>query len=234
MPYGGYKRTYRRNYRRTYRRNYKRKRYGKKAYTRYPIITRYGSRGLPRAVFTKITYSERVQLSYTSPTVANYMYRLNNITDPNYTGLGGQPYMRDQLVALYSRYVVTGAKVKLYAATKTADIDSMVTMRATNSTAGAADFELEIERGAWKCVVSNESPKVCKTYYAINKMWGVTRNQVLTDDVFSASTSGGPSRESYLQLAMQSMDASTSSVVDCMIQITYYVKFYERIEQLPS
>jgi hypothetical protein len=38
--------------------------------------------------------------------VSGYQFRINSIYDPDYTGTGHQPYMHDQLAALYAQYRV--------------------------------------------------------------------------------------------------------------------------------
>lgn len=230
-----YKRTYRKkkiNYGRRYNRYNKKP--VRRIYRRYKSSARYGSQGLPKIVYTKLNFCEVYSLSYTNPTVSNYAFRLNSIYDPDYTNIGKQPYMRDQFAALYGRYCVTGAKVKAYITTNTSAIDSIVTMRANTSTSTIADLQLEIERGAYRTVVTNERPGRLNGYYSIAKVWGTSKNKVLTDDLFSAQVGANPNNAVYLQVAFESMDQSTSASIQVQLQVTYYVKFYDRTDQTSS
>lgn len=75
-------------------------------------IVRIPAYGFPDSMRMRIAYGDKQTLtSSTINLTPTYAYRLNSIYDPDYTGLGAQPYWRDQLAAIYNRYRVLGAKI---------------------------------------------------------------------------------------------------------------------------
>lgn len=60
----------------------------------------------PPAVQLRQTYTESFNLTLTSGVYANRVFRMNSTFDPDFTGVGGQPYGRDQIAAIYTRYRV--------------------------------------------------------------------------------------------------------------------------------
>jgi len=70
--------------------------------------------GFPDALITNIQYCETVSLV---PTVGapcpSYGFRLTSLFDPDFSGIGTQPYFFDQLAAVYDRYKVLGAKISV-------------------------------------------------------------------------------------------------------------------------
>lgn len=221
---------------RPYNYGYKPKyKYGKRKsrYSRYPAIAKYGSFGLPKAVYTKLTFVQHQTLSSTTVTPTSYVYRLNSIYDPDYTGSGSQPYMRDQLSALYSYYTVSGCKVCITYSTDTTQ-DSLLTIRQTPNTYTLGDIDLEIERGAMKRIVSSSQPGYVKNYYSISKCFGIPKRKLLSDDIYSAGISATPASTLYLQIGSIATDRATSATVQIQVELTYYVKFWSPIDQSAS
>lgn len=209
--------------------------YGKRKarYSRYPQIAKYGSYGLPKAIFTKLTYSEHVLVNSSTTTPGYYVYRLNSTFDPNQTGTGGQPYMRDTYAALYSYYVVSGAKVKVQASTD-GTYDILLTQRQTPNLYTVGDIDLEIERGAIKRTITNDKPSYISTYYSVSKGLGISKRKLFSDDQYSSGVAANPSIPLYVQFAAIASDRSTTIGIDLQVEITYYVKFYSPIDQSAS
>lgn len=70
--------------------------------------------GLPFKVRMRHCYIHQVGVqSVTGANVQEQVYRLNGMYDPDYTGAGNQPNFFDDLSALYQRYRVRGAMVKI-------------------------------------------------------------------------------------------------------------------------
>lgn len=211
-----------------------RKSYGKrKRYSKYPKITKFGSYGLPKAIFTKLTYSEHIALTSTSGSVGSYFFSLNNTYDPNTTGVGSQPYMRDTYAAMYNKYVVTGCKLKFLISTDNA-YDMLLTTRNVVSTVSLSDIDLEVQRGAQRTLVSSARPVSRSNYYSIAKTYGVSKSRVLNDDVFGAAVSTGPARAAYLGLCYCTQDRTNTATMNVEVEMTFYVKFYEPADQAAS
>lgn len=75
-------------------------------------LTQFRGYGFPDTLRTNLVYSQSISLvpSAVSP-CPSYGFRLTSLYDPDYTGVGGQPYWFDQLMAVYGRFKVLGAKM---------------------------------------------------------------------------------------------------------------------------
>lgn len=222
----------RRRYRPGYRRRYKRPGYRARPVrrmSRYPSKARFGSHGLPKAIFTKLNYSEQISMSSVTVTPGSYFFQLNSIYDPNTSGVGHQPYMRDTYSSLYSDYTVTGALVRL--TVSTGGSPATVTMRPNPGTGTITNIPLEAERGAARLTVTTAKPVSKKMYVSMAQFFGQTRNIILTDDIYSAAMGTSPTEGCYLGLAVLAADEATSITVYIDIKITYYVKFSNFIDQ---
>lgn len=103
-------------YKRLYRRN-------KSAYRRLmsntvvptgPILTfnrASQSRVMPPKYKTKLIYEDDVVITASAVVPTSYAFKANGIYDPNVTGTGHQPYLRDQMALFYKHYFVNKAKI---------------------------------------------------------------------------------------------------------------------------
>jgi hypothetical protein len=66
----------------------------------------------PVVVTKKLRYSTTFQLVCTAGAAATYVFRANDLFDPDYTGTGHQPMGFDQMILFYNHFVVTKAKIK--------------------------------------------------------------------------------------------------------------------------
>ena len=73
-----------------------------------PRFTMY-NRLLAQKLTTKLTYCDTKTITPGS-TMANHVFRLNSIFDPDFTGVGHQPGFHDQWANLYNQYRVTSAE----------------------------------------------------------------------------------------------------------------------------
>lgn len=99
-----------RAYKRTRARRVKgRRRYGRRYRRRGKMpIARVG---LPATMKINHVYAESVYFNPAAP-VDSQIWRVNSLFDPNYSGVGGQPALYDNLNAMYRRYRVVACKIK--------------------------------------------------------------------------------------------------------------------------
>jgi hypothetical protein len=69
--------------------------------------------GFPPTLLTRLRYCDTVSMASTSGSIAKYLFRVNDIFDPDYTGSGHQPLYRDTFAAIYDFYTVKSARVTL-------------------------------------------------------------------------------------------------------------------------
>jgi len=65
----------------------------------------------PNSTLVRLNYSENLTLSTSLGSIGSYVFRTNDLFDPNYTGTGHQPYFRDQMFALYQYGRVLSMKI---------------------------------------------------------------------------------------------------------------------------
>lgn len=88
-------------------------------------------------------YMDR-QFSITYNNIGNvpgiHTFRMNSIYDPDYTGVGVQPYYHDTFVPLYDRYKVNAAKITVYISSSTSHKLNYVAIVPSKTSAGP-DYE---------------------------------------------------------------------------------------------
>lgn len=67
--------------------------------------------GFPQQIKVRMKYVDEFVLSSTAGSTATQTFRMNSIFDPDYTGVGHQPYGHDQWTPLYNKYTVLGSKL---------------------------------------------------------------------------------------------------------------------------
>lgn len=67
----------------------------------------------PTNYVCKLRYSQVLPLTSGVGSWGYQRFQLNNLYDPDYSGVGHQPRGYDEITAIYQRYLVLGAKIKL-------------------------------------------------------------------------------------------------------------------------
>lgn len=67
--------------------------------------------GFPDTLRTTVRYCDVKLLTSTASGVAQHAWRMNSLFDPDFTGIGHQPYFYDQFAGVYSTYAVVKSKL---------------------------------------------------------------------------------------------------------------------------
>lgn len=78
-----------------------------------PSSVSKGLYGFPPTLAAKLKYVETLAFSSALGAVQSNVFRANSLFDPNETGVGHQPMYFDQFAAIYNRYVVRKARMKV-------------------------------------------------------------------------------------------------------------------------
>lgn len=215
-----------------------RNRYRKRIRRRVPFTQlRLGSgTGIPPVLYLKLKFTE---LRVVGPAQVNsIVFRGNDIYSP-YDGAGGnlhQPYLSDQFARLYNRFTVYASKIKL---TSSCDqsLDHRVVLRPTNSNSAVSDWDLSVERPYSKYkVITAEKPATIKHFMKSKTIIGV--NDIDDDDYAGGLSSLGPASSPntkwYWTVATSPMDGTNQVTTNLLFEITYYVKFWQRVNQASS
>lgn len=162
-------------------------------------------------------------------------WSLNDMFDPDFTGVGHQPYLRDQVAFLYGKYKVLGVKIELIASDPTADgvvlgvrintpSDAGVLAGATPSTMGEkSNVQLKYLNNTGSQVV------VWKKYYKMWQIAGVTKLQYDADYTnYSAAVGSSPTLIPSLHIAIAGIDGASTPTARIMQRFTFYCQWTER------
>lgn len=67
--------------------------------------------GFPKKIITILRYYQSDVLTSNLGSIANTVFRMNSLFDPDFTGTGHQPMYYDRYAALYSNYRVLGSRL---------------------------------------------------------------------------------------------------------------------------
>lgn len=186
--------------------------------------------GVPSTALCRLRYHElipKATFTMTTGSAYDYIFRLNSLYDPNYSGVGHQPLLRDQISALYRYLRVYAVKYSILITTDVTDGGPGIigTVRPSFQTA-VGDFDEERERiygKKWYC--SPYQKGSVSGYISMHKVLGVEKKDYMTDDLYQAAVGGTPSREVYLHIQGQPADAASNAKCNVDVMLTYYTQF---------
>lgn len=143
------------------------------------------------------------------PYAAGYRFRLNSLYDPDASGIGGQPYYRDQIAPLYSRYMVTMVDIELDFVDPTASgLWVGYSIRSATTTGdipnGLNLGDILSRRMTFRCKPLNKNGTQSVTFkerVPLHTLVGLTAQQFAANVLDFGSTVGAnPTSELYLEL----------------------------------
>lgn len=184
--------------------------------------------GLPLTKRVKLTYVEKVGLTCTSGVAAKHTFLLNSIFDPDYTGVGHQPYGRDQWATLYGKYMVTSAVVRVkWSNTATNNIPHTCGISLDKNTDFEPNLDYRIERQKGRCISTllANSNAVTHNRCVFGAKSFFTLNDPEDSHQVSAPFSASPTLPAYCNIWIQPYDSvsSTSAPIYGEVQIDFNV-----------
>lgn len=186
-------------------------------------------------MYTKLPYFAVHNLVSAISGTATYIYRGNDIFDPNFTGVGGQPTGMDQLALLYSRFRVRGSRMTVVA-TNNSLVPMVVTLVPTSSSgATTTDVAATLPYAKTVTLVANTggaSTKILSSYISTKKVFGLRRLGDETD--YTSGFAASPAFVWFWRINASSADGSTSHDIVFSVKITYYVELWNRVQLAAS
>lgn len=169
-----------------------------------------------------------------TPTGLNvWQLRLNSIFDPDLTGIGHQPYGRDQLEPLYGRYRVISCAYAINAWSSDGAAVQVAALPANEAHTPAFSSVSEIrENPRARYMVQNGQGadfKTLKGKVYLPSLVGRNKAQYMADDRFQATMGSSPAENAVLNIYGQLFDESlliNPSIV-YSITLTYTVEFFD-------
>lgn len=227
--------------RRPYRSLYTRKRRGARNRLMYrrkrnkpQLSVVRGVSAFPDETMVKLKYTQIYNVS-TGSNIDNVQYRGNGPFDPEVAVGGGQPPMYDTYTSMYYRYDCRGCRIKatLLPTTNTVAASSIVWgIIPTNDSSYSYTLGDIIEQPLSKWKTANAlygagRNQTIVHYMSTQKMKGLRKGQ-LNDDTYHADTSSTPISQWYWDVLVSSADEATVPICNIVVELTYYVRFYNR------
>jgi hypothetical protein len=163
-------------------------------------------------------------------------FKLNDIYDPYYTGVGHQPYYHDQLAAVYGQYLVLSVEFIWTFTNPSADgIGIGVLMngstQGTTTITAMAPYQFTERPNACLKVLNNTGSQVTTVRQKVSlpSLEGVSLNEFVSNDNYRANYGASPNKKFFVRAAAANLAASATASVQYNIELLYHVRSYSRI-----
>ncbi len=176
----------------------------------------------PDKTIVTMRYVEEVPINAAAGLVATHVFRANSVFDPNFSGVGHQPYGHDTLATVYQKTRVLSSKCNVIFNTPSAAAvaPAVVGVKLSSSSVATANPSLIREQPhcAWTSLDSQLSVRVKKNY--VTKRFFSTRG---SKDL-QALVGANPVQEAFFQVWVTAADDSVNiDPVFAQVVITYKV-----------
>lgn len=243
MPYSTKRKSYKRKPKPTYKRKSKstsRSRKSTSVYRRPKPTIQTGVLPFGLSYYAKFPFNQLSTLTSTADGLTvNRIYRLNSLYDPDFTGVGGQPYQYDQLTGIYKRYRVHGCLVNVLFTDPSADglfvgIHFRQSTDPFTTSAKPYSYLKEIGTSFMKPLhnTGNQNTRFVK-YVPINTIFGVSKSEVNIDAYYAAGVGANPINEAMLEVFALS-SSGTITTMQCSVTLKFYCILDHRVVQTQS
>ena len=228
------KRTYRRISRRRPAVGRKR-RFSRKKRRNAPIVrVNRGVSVTPDAILVKMRYPQGILLSGGAGFAGN-VFRGNSLFDPDLTGVGNQPFGFDEWKNLYNRYQVYASSCKVVARSNQSTASGLAMLAIVPQLESVLPLdgydELGEARARKRMLAPLEAGNATylKNYISVRKIFGNSPAQA-NDLTYSATPSLNPVSQFFWHIFVQQVTNVLATVdTQIYVEMTYYVKWYERV-----
>ncbi len=164
------------------------------------------------------------------------LYAINDQFDPNFTGVGHQPYGRDTLATIYNKYKVTGFSWELKFSDPSADGVACAIMftppHQVTTLAGLTISDVLEKQNTLVKYVNDSGAQtiIMKGYYPMHKIAQITSLQFKANvEDYNALSGASPIKRPFLRLSAGSIRATAGTTVVCSVRLTFHTTWYDRI-----
>lgn len=215
----------------------RRKKVYRRKYNRYNLTSSMTL--VPLRKFVKMRYVERIDLSAAAGVVGAYQWQ-TSIYDPNKTGGGHQPYMRDQWATFYSFYRVWGMRYTIrvvQTATSNNGVTRFIISHLAYVDTLSVDQNTNEERPTCKHKARldtyNDTTATFYGYVSVPRVEGITKKEFMGDASYEAGIGSDPTKTSKLDVSIWNNNASGGTVM-VFATIDYVVELWGRVNQSGS
>lgn len=195
-------------------------------------VVDFGASFPPGRVRTKLRYGLVVVNNDTA--IDDNVIRLNSVFDPEFTQTGHQPMGRDQMVTLYSKYLVTRVDVKWVIQCGLSVTSPFVVVLVPNNDATvftSTTTAMESKDAIVKSVNLGQTAEFTTSYFP-NRIAGQSMRKYRDDDLNSALVGTNPSEEIVLHIVMAT--GGGAGAADGSISVnavfTYHTEWFDSLQ----
>lgn len=189
---------------------------------------------LPSRMDTSLRYCDIMKLSSASGAIATDQYNITSLYDPDYTGIGHQPYGFDQISGLFNAYCVISWYGDFTFTCGTANVPMRVILEPKfNNATTVSNMSLSSERPFSKVLIVSPGQTVkYRVTYNLPQIAGMTLSNWL--QTCGAVPGASPTVSTYLNVSATSADYSTTGVICWSVDMKYRVRFTQAAVQTQS
>ena len=191
---------------------------------------------VPKVAYKKLRYADNMALEIINAYSDQEKFSLNGLYDPDQALGGHQPYGFDQMMTLYNKYCVLGAKVNVllrpgstsntYAMNVYAEMSELTSIQYTNSIGWEKPGVKIATFNSSASNVYNPSRRLSFWFSAKKFFRAKNRNDLISNEDYKGSASNNPATEAYLYLTYQGQQIQqTTAKLAVDIVIDYIVAF---------
>lgn len=184
--------------------------------------------GLPLTKRVKLTYYDNIGLTSVSGTLSQHNFNLASVFDPDVTGVGHQPYGRDEWAVLYKQYYVSSAKITVkFSNSQSNNMPHKVglVLDKDGTLSGVRNTRMEQTKGrSQRTLLSNSNnTQTVSAIYSPKSFFSIQDPK--DDHQIKALLSANPTLPAYACITVQSYDNVTTSsqAVYAEVMIEYNV-----------
>jgi len=186
-----------------------------------------------------LRYSTTFQLTCTSGATATYVFRANDLFDPDYTGTGHQPMGFDQMMLSYNHFCVTHSTIRVTARNKSNTSPVTVCIRQDASPTAVTVIDRIMEFGglmALELDTFGTQTNLMELNLDMAKVQGVSPSALTSDSTLRGDAGNSPTEVTYWHVQCWDTAALTSIVnFDVILEQTaWFIEPRDLTESLSS
>lgn len=197
--------------------------------------------GIPDAITVKLNYVERFELTVAlGGAQQTFIYSGNSVFSPRVTAVGGNPHKPlyyEWYAQQYTRYRVYASSIRMDCVNNDSITAAQVCIVPTDELSSITDLtwadETQRSKPSMMIPVDTIRPVRFKDYCTTRKAGGLSKIESL-EDIWSAPIGSNPNQQWYWNIVGETTTGLGNLSVICLMKITYYVRFYERISEPQS
>jgi len=192
---------------------------------------------VPDSKMVSFRYSTTITLAPPAGTLGTWVFRANDLFDPDLTGSGHQPMAFDQWMVFYNFFTVVGSLIEVRFSTSATtsalgNVICMITL--DDNVSGETSIDTVVERnkssvGYLNPQGSSNSSLRLKRGMSAKKFFGKTH--VIADSLFRGTTGASPSELCFFNVSAGTAEGGSvdPGSIFCNVIITYNAVLTERL-----